>query len=91
MVDRQLPHPRLATQTRRQAAPSPLSRLLALPAGDGAPCLGLARPRGHANYRPTISREPWVPSSYPGRAPSVVGGSKAVRTTLARARLLRGT
>jgi hypothetical protein len=28
---------------------------------------------------------------YPGRAPSVVVGSGAVRTTLARARLLRGT
>jgi hypothetical protein len=28
--------------------------LLALPAGDGTPWLGLARPRGHANYRPTI-------------------------------------
>ena len=52
-----LPHPRPAAQTLRQAAPSPLQpRLLALPAGDGAPWLGLTRPRGHANYRPTIQR-----------------------------------
>jgi hypothetical protein len=41
-------------QKRRQAAPSPLSRLLALPADDGTPRLGLTRPRGRANYRPTI-------------------------------------
>ncbi len=54
MVDRQLSHLRMAAQTRRQAAPSPLSRLLALPAGDGTPWLGLTRPRRRANYRPTI-------------------------------------
>jgi hypothetical protein len=55
MVDRQLPHPRMAAQTRLQAAPSSLPRLLlALPADDGAPWFGLTRPRGHANYRPTI-------------------------------------
>jgi hypothetical protein len=31
-----------------------LSRLQALPADDGAPWLGLTRPRGHANYQSTI-------------------------------------
>jgi hypothetical protein len=54
MVDRQLPHPRMAAQTLRQAAPSTSSRLLALPAGDAAPWLDLDRPHRHANYRPTI-------------------------------------
>src|SRR5829696_8815228 len=57
MVDRQLPHPRMAAQTLRQAAPSALPRLLALPADDGAPWLGLDRPRRYANYRSTISKE----------------------------------
>src|SRR2546425_13242973 len=43
MIDRQFPHSRLTTQTRRQEPPSTLPRLLAWAAAECGPWLGLGR------------------------------------------------
>ena len=55
MDDRQLPHARMTTQTRRWEPPSTLPRQEALAAAECGPQLGLDRPREHANYRSAIS------------------------------------
>src|SRR5688500_6050425 len=56
MIDRQLPHSRMTTQTLRREPPSAWTRQPALPAAECGPRLGLDRPREHPNHQSTILR-----------------------------------
>src|SRR5688500_14753027 len=64
MIDRQSPHSRMTTQTRRREPPSALTRQPALPAAECGPRLGLDRPRKHADYRSIISFPLTVPPRF---------------------------
>src|SRR5215208_8157749 len=83
MIDRQLRHSRMTTQTRRREPPSALTRQPALPAAECGPRLGLNRPRKHPNHRSINLADPPPFASLEGRTALVTGASKGIGRAIA--------